>query len=405
LPGREIRVGAGDIVDAELVNRLPVETSIHWHGVALRNDMDGAAGVTQPPVGPGGRFRYRFVAPDPGTYWLHPHTGTQLDRGLYAPLIVEDPAEPGRYDAEWVVLLDDWLDGTGTDPDRTLAGLRQGSGMGHMHTGVGGGRLLGGDAGDVSYPYYLVNGRVPSAPALFTGRPRQRMRLRFVNAGSDTAFRVALGGHRLTVTHTDGFGVDPLETDALLIGMGERYDAEVTLADGVFPLVAVAEGKDASAFALVRTSSGSAPGHGTRPAELDRAVAGYDDLHATDAARLTGRSADVVHRVTLTGGMMGYDWGINGRRYDGSAPPLGVREGQRVHVTFENATMMWHPMHIHGHTFQIGDSGPRKDTAIVLPHSRLTCAFDARNPGQWMVHCHNTYHAEAGMMTTLGYRA
>jgi FtsP/CotA-like multicopper oxidase with cupredoxin domain len=72
-----------------------------------------------------------------------------------------------------------------------------------------------------------------------------------------------------------------------------------------------------------------------------------------------------------------------------------------VRLEFVNNTMMWHPMHLHGHTFQL--NGPRKDTAIVLPGQTVACEFDADNPGQWMVHCHNAYHAEAGMMAVLGY--
>jgi FtsP/CotA-like multicopper oxidase with cupredoxin domain len=67
--------------------------------------------------------------------------------------------------------------------------------------------------------------------------------------------------------------------------------------------------------------------------------------------------------------------------------------------------MMWHPMHIHGHTFQLAGGGPRKDTVIVLPGRAVACDLDADNPGQWMIHCHNTYHAEAGMMSVLGYEA
>ena len=89
-------------------------------------------------------------------------------------------------------------------------------------------RLLGG-AGDVDYPHYLVNGRTSDAPVTLTGKPGQRVRIRFVNAGSDTAFRVALGGHRMTLTHSDGFPVVPVPTDALLIGMGEQFDVTVTL--------------------------------------------------------------------------------------------------------------------------------------------------------------------------------
>ena len=130
VPGPEIRVRKGQILQALLVNRLPAETTVHWHGVAIRNDMDGVPGMTQAPVPPGREFTYRFAVAEPGTYWYHPHVGVQLDRGLYGPLIVEDPAEPAGYDHDWTVMLDDWIDGTGYTPDQVLAALR--SGMGGM---------------------------------------------------------------------------------------------------------------------------------------------------------------------------------------------------------------------------------------------------------------------------------
>ncbi|GAB3971959.1 multicopper oxidase family protein [Actinoallomurus acanthiterrae] len=409
LPGREIRVRAGDVVEARLVNHLPADTTVHWHGLALRNDMDGAPNLTQGAVTPGQTFTYRFVAGNPGTYWFHPHTGVQLDRGLYAPLIVEDPSEPGAYDHEWTVVLDDWIDGTGNTPDQVLTMLRQGmSGgmkgmdMGPMLMGADS-DLLGGDAGDVKYPHYLINGRVAAAPTTFRARPRDRVRIRVINAGSDTAFRVTLGGHRMRVTHTDGFPVVPADTDALLVGMGERYDVVVTLDDGVFPLTAAAEGKGAIARALVRTGSGSPPSASARPRQLTGKILRYADLRPADQVRLAPKTPDAEHRLDLTGSMTHYDWGINGHAYD-PAHRLPVRTGQRVRVTFRNRTTMWHPMHIHGHTFQINGNGPRKDTVIVLPNQTVTCDFDADNPGQWMSHCHNAYHQEAGMMTVLGYR-
>lgn len=102
-------------------------------------------------------------------------------------------------------------------------------------TAVGTSSLLGGDSGDVDYPYYLINGRVPAAPTTFYAKPGQRIRIRFINVGADTAFRVALAGHAMTVTHTDGFPVVPTDVDALLLGMAERYDVIVTASDGVFP--------------------------------------------------------------------------------------------------------------------------------------------------------------------------
>ncbi|MFB8172555.1 multicopper oxidase family protein [Kitasatospora purpeofusca] len=447
LPGTPVRTTAGDTLVATLNNHLPDPTSLHWHGLALRNDMDGVPPVTMRPVAPGGSFTYRFVTDRPGTYWFHPHVGVQLDRGLYAPLIVEDPKEPLGYDEEWVVVLDDWLDGVTGTPDQAFAELRKGMGGGgsgghdmsghdmggHSMPGSGSGSgkgnsnssskgggagpfmlmgatsaLLGGDAGDVRYPHHLVNGRIADDPEVYRSAPGRRVRLRIVNAGADTAYRLALGGHRLTVTHTDGYPVRHEEVDALLVGMGERYDVLVTLQDGVFPLTALAEGKEAAGRALVRTGAGEAPAASFRPAELDGRILAATDLRAAEEAGLPKRTPDRTHRIELTGGMAEYDWALNGRPFDmadPSARPLLVGGGERVRLEFVNRTDMWHPMHLHGHTFQVGDGGPRKDTVIVLPGRTVVCEFEADNPGQWMTHCHNAYHGEAGMMGLLAYRA
>jgi FtsP/CotA-like multicopper oxidase with cupredoxin domain len=275
---------------------------------------------------------------------------------------------------------------------------------GHMLMGAES-ELLGGDAGDVRYPYFLINGRLAKEPETFRAKPGDRIRIRFINAGGDTAFRVALGGHRMTVTHTDGFPVRPVETDALLLGMGERYDAIVTVKSGAFPLTAVAEGKKAAARAILRTSTAAeAPAMDARPRELQKKIVGYGDMHPADAAQLKDRRPDRTVRLELTGGMMKYDWAINGRKYD-PKQLYPVRSGERVRLSFVNRTTMWHPMHLHGHTFAVAPTGVRKDTVIVLANRSLDVDFDADNPGKWMIHCHNIYHAESGMMTLLGYQA
>ena len=425
VPGPLLRATAGDLLRVDVANQLPADTSVHFHGVALRNDMDGVPGVTQDPIRPGSDFRYEFTAPDPGTYFYHPHVGVQLDRGLYGVLVVDDPAEPGAYDEEWVVVLDDWVDGTGRTPDQVLAGLRRASGKGDAHSmhdmgsmmGMPGNGAMGGmegmdgrmslpllgSAGDVGYPHYLVNGRTPDAPVTLRGKAGQRVRIRFVNAGADTAFRVAIGGHRITVTHTDGFPVAPVSTDALLIGMGERYDVNVDLSDGVFPLVALAEGKRGHAMAVVRTGSGTPPTADARPEQLTGRVLLGTDLRAQRAVRLEPRSVDRTHDLVLSGGMTPYRWTINGRTYPDSTP-LPVRQGERVRLRILNMSMMFHPMHVHGHTFALVHGGVRKDTVIVRPMQTLWVDLEADNPGQWAAHCHNAYHAEAGMMTTLSYR-
>ncbi|MFH8623409.1 multicopper oxidase family protein [Streptomyces vietnamensis] len=447
LPGKEVRVTAGDTLALTLANNLPQATSIHWHGLALRNDMDGVPGLTQRDIRPGGSFDYRFTVSHPGTYWLHPHSGVQQDRGLYAPLIVEDPREPLKYDKEWVVVLDDWVDGVdGSTPDAVLAELGKGMGGttgsgsgsatgGDMDMSGSGGMeghdmshmsmtsrrspspepsgpsrmlmgansdLLGGDAGDVGYPHYLINGRTPQSPQTFTAKPGDRIRLRIVNAGGDTAFRIALGGHELTVTHTDGFPVEHTRADALLLGMGERIDALVTAGSGAFPLTALAEGKGRTALAVLRTGGGAAPAAGARPKELDGKVVHGGQLKAAESVRLEPSRPDRTIEFNLTGSMMKYDWAVNGKKYD-PAQRYPVRSGERVRLAFVNSTTMWHPMHLHGHTYALAGGGARKDTSIVLPGKRLEVDFDADNPGLWMVHCHNVYHAESGMMTVLGY--
>jgi FtsP/CotA-like multicopper oxidase with cupredoxin domain len=423
VPGPVLRASVGDRVLVDLTNPLPAPTTIHWHGIALRNDMDGVPDMTQAPVAPGASFRYDFTVPDPGTYFFHPHVGVQLDRGLYGALVVEDPSEPGRYDHDWVLVLDDWVDGTGRSPDQVLASLRGGTsssgmdGMGMGGMGMGGGGMGGtaegmtspllGGAGDIDYPHYLVNGRTPVAPVTFTGRPGHRARVRLVNAASDTAFRVAVGGHRLTLTHADGFPTRPVTGDTVLLGQGERVDLLLTLGDGAFPFVASAEGKSGYALAVIRTASGPSPTVGVLPAELDGQVLTVADLAPAEAAALPARRVDRTHDLLLGGSMSGYRWTINGRTFE-EQQPLEVRQGERVRLRMRNATMMFHPMHVHGHTFAVLDAdgrpGVRKDTVIVRPMQTLVVDLDATNPGQWMTHCHNAYHGEAGMMTTLSYR-
>ncbi|MFP5335725.1 MAG: multicopper oxidase family protein [Actinomycetes bacterium] len=422
LPGPEIRVTAGDELRVRLVNDLPDPTTVHWHGVALRNDMDGVPGLTQDPVAANGEFDYAFVVPHPGTYFFHPHVGVQLDAGLYAPLVVEDPDEQGQYDEDVVLVLDDWTHGWGDDPEQILDRMRRdGMPMGDMGMpGMDHGGMsmddampspkqpLGADTGDVAYPAHLVGGRLPQAPFTVESSPGRRIRLRVVNAGSDTAYRFAVGGHRLTVTHTDGFAVQPVEVDTLVLGMGERYDVVVTAGEGAFPIVAVPEGKgDPHGMAVLRTAAGPTPSPSARPTELDGQLLTYEDLRPTDDVALDPREPDRELRLDLQMGDGGRRWLINGAAF-GDHEELELASDERVRLVLRNASMMFHPMHVHGHTFALAaGQGPgiRKDTVNVLPMETLALDLQADNPGRWGVHCHNIYHAELGMMTVLSYVA
>ena len=410
-PGKIIRANVGDRITVNFNNKLPNPTSVHWHGLAIRNDMDGVPGVTTPEVLPDGKFKFDFTLPDSGTYWFHPHSGSQLDRGLYAPFIIDDPNERVRYDQEWIVILDDWSDGVGKSPDEILASLLDGSGISSGMNGMGG---MGGmdhaggmDSGDVIYPLYLINGRPINDPETFASKPGRRIRIRIINAAADTIFNVAMSQHTMTVTHTDGFPVKNYPTASLQIGMGERYDVIVTMGSGVFAFVADAVGKSAIARALIRTSSGAAPAQLFKPAELNSKPLTSDLLQASEQAKLVSKKPDRTQDLILSGSMKPYRWSINGRTYD-KTEALVVRLNEMGTLKIRNRTMMAHPMHLHGHTFQLGSAGgdgARKDTVLIPSMGGINVDFAATNPGEWMIHCHNAYHAAAGMMTRLEYIA
>lgn len=410
VPGPQIRIRKGDRMRAQLDNRLPAPTTIHWHGLAIPNAMDGVPVLTQPAVPADQSFTYDFVVPDAGTYWYHSHEGTQLDRGLYGPLIIEDPADGSDYDDELVVVLDDWVDGTGRTPDQVLADLNT-AGMPAMpnlpDAGIAPARPLGDDGGDVTYPYYLINGHVTADPQVVDYRAGQRIRLRIINAGSDTAFQVGVPGHALRVIATDGFPVESTQTDSVILGMGERADAIVTLQASA-PVIAAAYRKDGYARLDMRVDNKAAAGNiddyvaalRTRP-PLDTAT-----LAATPEVNLPERTDRKVIDMRLAGPVDGYTWTINGKRYNPPRDGYAVAGGQRVRIRYVNESKMFHPMHLHGHTFQVmGTEGPRarKDTVLVAPLRAIDIDFDTDNPGRWITHCHNTYHLEAGMATFIEY--
>ena len=387
IPGPLIRADDGDELAVTVANRLNHPTSVHWHGIALRNDMDGVTPAT-PNIDGGRHFTYRFSSPDPGTYWAHPRTGLDADYGLYLPVIIDDPREPGGYDAEWIAVLDEWTDGIGKTPQlhyddlhgKHMPAMDNMPGMGTMPgmagmAGVGSSPPLGGDAGDISYLYYLINGRIPAAPTTFAAKPGQRIRI--INAGSDTAFRIALAGHTMTVTHTDGYPVQPTDVDALLMGMGERYDVTVTAGTGVFPLVAMAEGKNTVASALPSTGAGTAPDPAFQPPELNGRLGTADIFTATPADDLGSAKPDTTLTAELSGTMMAYDWKINGRAFT-DTQPLPIRQGQRATLTFNNTTMMWHPMHLHGHL--PGAQARRQPRPPQGHHHRTAQAESQRHP-------------------------
>lgn len=210
VPGPTIRVTEGDSVEVAVTNELDQATSVHWHGLHVPNDQDGVAGVTQDPIGPGQTFTYRFIAPHAGTFMYHAHADRsreQIDRGLYAPFII-DPAggDAIESDLDLTLVIGNWMigDGTGSMP----------------------GMDMGGDnaAMSMDYDYFTINGKSFPATAPIEVTEGQLVRLRFLNP-SQTIHPMHLHGMDMAVFAKDGEPLaEPQRLNTLSVLQGETYD-------------------------------------------------------------------------------------------------------------------------------------------------------------------------------------
>lgn len=419
VPGPLLRLTEGDTLKVTVKNRLPQGqgTTVHWHGVPVINAMDGVPGATQQPIASGQDFVYTFVAPTAGTYFYHSHVGLQLDRGLYGPLIIDPTHETMSYDQEYVLVLDDWLDSLPGTPENAMQKLiangdRMGSMGGSEGMGMGGMGGSGGTSGtsspsvppDIIYPLYLINGHGSGQPTTLSVARGDKVRLRFINASSATIYHIALQGHRMTVTHTDGQAVEPVEVDALRIGMGERYDVLVIANNpSVWQLAAKVEGAQDMVRAIMsyKGSTATQPPASYQPAELTGRMLTYTMLKAAAGLVVPPSSTpDQTVPIQLSGGNGQYVWKINNEVFS-KAQQIALQRKSLIRFPMQNMSMMPHPMHLHGHFFQLDNGtgrGPLKDTVLVNPMQRLTVNWISDNPGTWAFHCHNAYHQEAGMM-------
>jgi FtsP/CotA-like multicopper oxidase with cupredoxin domain len=207
----------------------------------------------------------------------------------------------------------------------------------------------------------------------------------------------------MTIVATDGYDVEPTPADTIIVGMAQRYDVLVTVKSGTWPVVAKVEGRDGYASTVLRSTDALAlanPDVGGNLSELAGRLVTESELRPTESARLETKTPDRDYHIELIQAGDRYVWGMAGA----DAGKLVMKQGERVRITMKNTSTMWHPMHTHGHTFAVPDyGGLRRDTVNVLPGTELAIEFDADNPGEWMFHCHNAYHFEAGMTANLRY--
>jgi FtsP/CotA-like multicopper oxidase with cupredoxin domain len=267
------------------------------------------------------------------------------------------------------------------------------------------------DLNDVTYDAFLANDRTLADPEVIAVEPGGTVLLRLINSSSMSAYHLDLGVIEGELIAVDGLRVQPVAARRFPIAVAQRLDIRVKLlrAPAAYPVLATLEGERHRTGVILR--AGNAPvgriaGQTGRPSpaltlDLERRLRALEPL--------APRKADRVHQLDLTGSMAGYVWSINGVVWNKDVPPLAVAQGERVELVFTNRTPMPHPMHLHGHSFQVVEidgkrfPGARRDTVSVTPGSRVVVAFDANNPGWWAMHCHLLYHMEAGMFTTVRY--
>ncbi len=446
-PGSEIRVKKGEKVKVTLKNELSAPVSIHWHGYPVPNNMDGIPGVTQDAVEPGKSFTYEFEANVPGTYWYHSHQDSvnQLDRGLYGALIVEDTKE--KYDKDYTLMLDEWV----TDKEemnKQLKEMTKGqignkskgnengeknddkNGMAHSDMNMGidkkdSSNMEGMDHGNMKmeghdmsmYDLFTINGKSGDLVAPLKVNKGDNVRLRLVNAGY-LSHDIHVHGHDIKVIATDGQPInDPkvIKDKVISIASGERYDIEFTANNpGKWYVEDHSKNKGAKGMKAVIEYDGSKEmkdktDEKEKLPKVDIMKYGTKKLGSFTLNQEYTATYNMDLNTQMNGNEMVYT--INGKVFP-DIDPIQVKKGDLVKVRLVNRSKMDdHPMHLHGHFFQVlsKDGKPIegspivKDTLNLKPGEEYEVAFVADNPGDWMFHCHDLHHASAGMVTEVKY--
>ncbi|PSL14538.1 multicopper oxidase family protein [Shimia abyssi] len=380
-PGPVLRARQGEVFDIRFLNQIGEGSAVHWHGLRIDNAMDGVPGMTQDVVNAGGEFEYRFRAPDAGTFWYHSHNRSweQVAKGLYGPLIIEEPTPPD-VDHDLIVMIDDWR----MTENGTLA-----DGFENMHDQAHQGRL-----GNFARAHVEPVRQV---------RRGDRVRLRLINVATDRIFPVELEGVEGKVVALDGMPLESLqELSGLILAPAQRADiiADVTSATSASFAFPTRDGL----YLL-----GEIPVEGSnitrQPSEISTLTqneVASPDMDNAISLTLTMEGGAMSRRMMQ--GMMDWNiWAFNGQSGLTDTPLHRFERGQTARIRLVNDTRFPHGIHLHGHHFfelgLDGSQGAFRDTTLVdAGKSRdIVCVFD--NPGRWLLHCHMLGHQAAGMKT------
>ena len=416
--GQGLILDPGQLFRVDLTNRLTVPTIIHWHGQIPPNEQDGVPDMPLPLLAPGEMRSFDYI-PRSGTHWMHSHVPVQEMQLLAAPLIVRRSEDLAADRQEVVLFLHDF---SFKPPEEVLAEITGGTGMATMDHGASGqmgmgqmempmGGMMGHggmsmDLNDYDWDAYLANDRTLDDPEVVMVERGGRVHLRVINAAAATVFWIDSGELSARLVAVDGHDVQPEAGSRFGLAMGQRLDLEIDLpaGTGAWPIFALREGRRERTGLILATPGAEI----SRLDTLAEAESPAFDLalEARLAALdpLPDRAADRGQMLMLGGSMQPYVWTINGATW-GKHEPVRARKGERVILSFHNMSMMGHPMHLHGHVFQVVGinghpiAGALRDTVYVPPMSMVDVALDAGEAARWMLHCHHMPHLSTGMMT------
>jgi FtsP/CotA-like multicopper oxidase with cupredoxin domain len=391
VPGPLIRLREGEPATIDVTNDTDREELVHWHGLAIPSDVDGAMEEGTPSVPPHQMRRYTFTPRPAGFRWYHTHgfAGHDLGRATYSGqfgcVFVEPAREPGRYDQELFLSLHDW------DP-----------------------YISGGDDGYQMVKYNLasINGRMLGAGDPIRVRQGERVLLHILNASATDAHWLGLPRHLFTVTALDGNAVPtPAPVDLLRLGPAERVDAVVTMDQpGVWVL---GEARDhirkAGMGVVVEYADAHGPPQWITPARLEWDYTAFGRAMAPNAVRDTEITRiPLVFKSEFHGHGDFEHWTINGKSFP-RTDTLVVNPGARYRLVFDNQSTDDHPVHLHRHRFELVKVGERdtsgvfKDVVVVPAGAKVEAVFTADNPGRTLFHCHQQDHMDSGFMMLIEY--
>jgi len=391
VPGPLLRMREGQTQTVEIRNGTSNAEVLHWHGLFLPPEIDGAMEEGTPMIAPGASVRYTMTPEPTGFRWYHTHTfaGKDLSKGqfsgLHGFLLVEGRDDPGRYDREVFLGLHDW-----------------------------GGHFQGGDDGFMSpvYDVSTINGKALGFGEPVRVKQGERVRMHVLNSSPTEVHWIALAGHSFEVIALDGNAIPEARTVGMLrLAPAERVSAMVTMNNpGVWVLGEVRKHVQSAGMGIVVEYAGpTGKALWTQPESLTWSYRQF----AKTGEKLPVEGDVVRMELAFDAKFQGHgseeEWRINGKSYPHTDEPI-LKAGQHYRLVMKNLSMDDHPMHLHRHTFEIRQvdgsaeiAGLKKDVVLVPARTTAEVEFVADHPGRTLFHCHQQDHMDRGFMMVFRY--